>query len=628
MSQRCSVATVESLIENLEALRGEALRTESQLGPELAAVHPDCRPSARNLAHYLALRSHDMRDLQAELAALGLSSLGRCEANVLFAIETVLSALYRFTRHQEPARSGSAIDLQTGPALLAGQSEWLLGRARDTRSTRILVTLPREAGLDPRPIRELLAAGMDLMRINCAHDDAGIWKGMLEHLDSARRELRRECRVLFDLGGPKLRTGEFAPGPRVLHLAAPRDERGHELRALRVLLARSEDAAQPPAGLDGRLPLAGKGWSRLRAGLRLVLEDTRGRKRRLELCEPVEQGWIGSCERSLWIEEGTRLRAAHVDLAVQGLPARPGELLLKRGEQLWLVPEGAPLEREGEPCVPCTLPEALSDLRHGERVCFDDGRIVARVVELGAGAVRIQVEQARESGEKLRADKGINLPDSELRCAGLTADDRRDLDFVARHADLVGLSFARTPADVLELQRELASRGSRSTGILVKIETRQGFENLPRILLAGMRTPPFGVMVARGDLAVELGFERLAEVQEEILWLCEAAHVPVVWATQVLDGLTRDGRPSRAEVTDAAMSVRAECVMLNKGPHAAQAVRFLHDVLQRMQQHHSKKRSLLRRLSVSDLARSAPVGTSAPGTTRGAASAQGASSPA
>ena len=118
-----------------------------------------------------------------------------------------------------------------------------------------------------------------------------------------------------------------------------------------------------------------------------------------------------------------------------------------------------------------------------------------------------------------------------------------------------------------------------------------------------MRARPLGVMVARGDLAVEVGFERLAEVQEEILWLCEAAHVPVIWATQVLDSLTRKGRPSRAEVTDAAMSVRTECVMLNKGPHAAEAVRFLDDVLLRMQQHHSKKRSLLRRLSVSDLGR-------------------------
>jgi pyruvate kinase len=103
-------------------------------------------------------------------------------------------------------------------------------------------------------------------------------------------------------------------------------------------------------------------------------------------------------------------------------------------------------------------------------------------------------------------------------------------------------------------------------------------------------------MIARGDLAVECGFERLAEVQEEILWACEAAHLPVIWATQVLETEARTGRPSRAEVTDAAMGVRADCVMLNKGPHIVQAMRSLDDILRRMQQHQAKKRSLLRAL--------------------------------
>jgi pyruvate kinase len=103
-------------------------------------------------------------------------------------------------------------------------------------------------------------------------------------------------------------------------------------------------------------------------------------------------------------------------------------------------------------------------------------------------------------------------------------------------------------------------------------------------------------MIARGDLAVEAGYERLAEVQEEILWLCEAAHLPVIWATEVLDTLARTGRPSRAEITDAAMAERAECVMLNKGPHIVLAIRTLDDILRRMSGHQRKKRALLREL--------------------------------
>jgi pyruvate kinase len=109
---------------------------------------------------------------------------------------------------------------------------------------------------------------------------------------------------------------------------------------------------------------------------------------------------------------------------------------------------------------------------------------------------------------------------------------------------------------------------------------------------------PVGVMIARGDLAVEAGFERLAELQEEILWLCEAAHVPVIWATQVLDQMARTGTATRAEVTDAAMSVRAECVMLNKGPCVTEALTALVDILRRMENHQYKKRSLYRKLGL------------------------------
>jgi pyruvate kinase len=103
-------------------------------------------------------------------------------------------------------------------------------------------------------------------------------------------------------------------------------------------------------------------------------------------------------------------------------------------------------------------------------------------------------------------------------------------------------------------------------------------------------------MVARGDLAVEVGFQRLAEVQEEILWLAGAGHVPVVWATQVLESLAKRGVPSRSEITDAAMGERAECVMLNKGPYIVDAIAALDDILTRMADHQRKNRSLLRQL--------------------------------
>lgn len=165
-----------------------------------------------------------------------------------------------------------------------------------------------------------------------------------------------------------------------------------------------------------------------------------------------------------------------------------------------------------------------------------------------------------------------------------------------RHADLVGYSFVRTDSDIRQLQEHLEELGGQHLGLILKIETRKAFDNLPNLILAGMRTRSLGIMIARGDLAVECGYQRLAEIQEEILWICEAAHVPVIWATQVLESLAKRGMPSRSEITDAAMGERAECVMLNKGPYAIKCVRVLADILKRMQAHQEKKRSMLRQL--------------------------------
>lgn len=210
--------------------------------------------------------------------------------------------------------------------------------------------------------------------------------------------------------------------------------------------------------------------------------------------------------------------------------------------------------------------------------------------------VLVRITHVRPRGEKLRGDKGINLPESRLRIGALTPKDIEDLAFVVENADVVELSFANSAHDVELLHDHMARLGDRRPAIVLKIETRRAFENLPAMLLAAMRAPCCGVMIARGDLAVECGFERLAEVQEEILWICEAAHVPVIWATQVLETLAKEGMPSRAEITDAAMGDRAECVMINKGPHVLSAVRVLDDILRRMQQHQAKKRAMLREL--------------------------------
>ena len=164
------------------------------------------------------------------------------------------------------------------------------------------------------------------------------------------------------------------------------------------------------------------------------------------------------------------------------------------------------------------------------------------------------------------------------------------------------MSFVQRPRDIEELIAALDRLDASHLGVVLKIETQKAFRRLPSLLLAVMRHSTAAVMFARGDLGVAVGFERLAEVQEEILWLCEAAHIPVIRATQVLESLAKGGMPSRAEVTDAAMGTRAECVILNKGPHIVQTLTFLGDALRRMEAHHEKKTAMLRRLSIPESA--------------------------
>jgi pyruvate kinase len=298
------------------------------------------------------------------------------------------------------------------------------------------------------------------------------------------------------------------------------------------------------------------------------------------------------------------------------LPEAEHALSLSIGDDLLLTPvdvPGKPAEHEEDEVdyqpaqMPgCSLSAVFSDAKPGERIFFDDGKIggVIRAVHNEGAEPRLEVKitYAANGTAKLRAEKGINLPDTKLTISALSPKDRQDLKIATEYGDLVSLSFVRRPEDVAELIRELDCLGTKQAGIILKIENRPAVEALPKILLTAMRRPVTAVMVARGDLGIEIGFERMAEIQEEILWICEAAHVPVIWATQVLESLVKRGLPSRAEVTDAAMSERAECVMLNKGPHILLALDFLCDVLCRMEGHQTKKSALMRKLSLAEMA--------------------------
>ncbi|MGZ5538532.1 MAG: pyruvate kinase, partial [Chthoniobacterales bacterium] len=503
--------------------------------------------------------------------------------------------------------------------LLRINSDGLLGAQLHKRSVRIMVTMPREAADDYELVQQLVANGMDCMRINCAHDDADVWAGMIANLRRAKRELGRECRVEMDLTGPKLRTGSIDPGTQVVKWRPQRDLRGEVKMPARVWLTPSESPEPARGAFDGCLSLPAAVLAKMQTRDAIRFKDLRGKSRVLEVGETDGCSRIATTQQTAYLSAGAALPFEHFS-GSNGLTkayaeadvAPPARLfiLLKPNDTLVLTCAATPghpavYNQKGQVVLPariaCTLPQVLADLHPREPIWFDDGKIGGVIESVTADEVKVRITVARPEGEKLGPDKGINLPKSKIRLPALTDKDIADLSFVVKHADIVGLSFVRRAEDVAALQAELARLGASDMGVILKIETQTAFEHLPAILLQAMKGRHVGVMIARGDLAVECGWERLAEAQEEILWVCEAAHVPVIWATQVLESLAKKGAPSRAEITDAAMGERAECVMLNKGPHLVQAVRVLDNILSRMEAHQSKKTARLRRLHLSEL---------------------------
>ncbi len=451
------------------------------------------RPGAANLASYLALRRNDLRPLQRKLSPFGLSSLGRMESRVIPTLETLSATLARLVGRPAGPRP-SAAAFFAGEQRLEEAAREVFGPLAKDHAVALLVTCPPEAAEGPEFMRSLVDRGVEAVRINCAHDDAAAWERMIACLRQAEAGTGRQTRVLMDLSGPKIRTGE---------------------------ISRMDDRAR-------------------------VVEDDR-----IVLVPP-----------------------GHIADAVAA---------------------GAPFSAE------CTLAEAFASAKPGERLFIDDGKIGATIEEVSADRIVARVfATAGEEGVKLKSEKGLNFPDTELDCVALTDKDRADLAFIAAHADGVEYSFVQSRADVVLLQDALARLRPddwQSLSLVLKVETPQAVRALPEMVVQAASRQPTAVMIARGDLAVEIGFARLAEMQEQILWICEAAQVPVIWATQVMEHLVKKGVPSRGEMTDAAMAARAECVMLNKGPYLLRAVDELDALFVRMGAHQHKKTPRLRALT-------------------------------
>lgn len=475
----------KNVITQLTNLENIVVSETTRHTAEISKVVPSQKLSATNLIQYLALRNEDIRDLQKELHHLGLSSLASAESHILSqlqSIRTILGHKYSMLEKSENTYELASLDLEKKAGRLFGTKD-------QEMLPYIMVTFDASFADNYALIKNLLLNGMNVARINCAHDDEAVWARMINKLKKACHQTGKPCKIYMDLAGPKIRTGILNKG------------------------------------------------------------------------------------------------------------SKKGKVKLKEGQLIWVTESGEDFDKNDIVVSP-NEPGIIPMIKKGERIYFDDGIIKGVAEKIKKDSIGVRITRVSSDKKLLKSGKGINFPDSNLDISPLTEFDIASLAFICDHADLIGYSFVRKPDDVSLLRNVIREITYKEINLIIKIETTEAVKNLPGLLLEGMKQDVFGIMIARGDLAVEIGFERMGEIQEEILWICEAAHAPVIWATQVLENLNKSGIATRSEITDAGHAAMAECVMINKGAYTIEVLETLLDILLRTSEHRRKKRFTFRPLNI------------------------------
>lgn len=598
---------IEALINQISGLEKSIIEEEKKHTEKIEAVYKEYKNSAKNLVHYLALRSFDLRDTQKKLQNIGMSRLARAEAHVQSSLLKTLFILKVLINEPLKPQKRKGLSIKKGKKLQKRNTRKLLGYRSKNRRVRIMVTQPTEAAYNYPMVYNMVKNGMNCARINCAHDNPEVWLKIIDNVKRASKSLQRKVKIAMDLAGPKIRTGEIRSGAKVRKFSPIRDEEGNILEPIMLHCVPHDlfDAEKMPEAIPIDLD-----WiANLEEGKKIEVIDTRKKKRRFFVAKKFKDSVILNGDKTVYLGTGTKLVASKNRSAEIGeLPPIEHVLLLRIGDIFTIhrnqkLGELAIFDKKGriikKAHISCHISEIFDVVKVGEPVLFDDGKIQTEIVEVREGEFDVKVIRAKALGTKLKAEKGINFPETTINVGGLTEKDKTDLEFVIKHADVVNFSFVNSSEDVqelLDLFEEMEA--PEDLGVILKIETRKAYENLSDILLTAMKLRITGVMIARGDLAVETGWDQIGIIQKEILSMCNAAHTPVVWATQVLENLAKKGLPSRSEITDAVQSIKADCVMLNKGLYIDDAITLLDVILTDQEKYNDKNEAQLPKLEV------------------------------
>ena len=283
---------------------------------------------------------------------------------------------------------------------------------------------------------------------------------------------------------------------------------------------------------------------------------------------------------------------------LQGPKLRVGKLKsplsLKKGD-IWDI--GYEKNSTGEKFIPTLYKHLVDDCRNGARILFDDGLIVAEAMKRKGDVYQIEIKH----GGVLKSNKGINLPDCMVSAASFTNKDRADLEFgLTKDIDYVALSFIRNKDDILEVKKFLKER-KKNIPVIAKIENSRAVENIKEII----ESTDF-IMLARGDLGVEMGNHLVPSIQKKIINLCNNMKTPVITATQMLESMINNPTPTRAEANDVANAIwdGSDAVMLSGetavGDHPEKVIQIMVKIIIEAEKN-SKDNSPLRKMDLSSV---------------------------
>ena len=404
---------VTELLEQLEQIESEAKALENKYEKRLMKIHPVNQKSALNLIHYLALRNQDIRKLQDTLGQLGISRLGRAESHVMASIAAVKNLLDKILKKEQVKVEKPAVSFKKGRKILKANTSSLFGKKLKGSKVRIMVTLPTDAADDYKYIKKLVTSGMNSARINCAHDDTEVWKRMIDKIRKAKTQTGRNVKICMDLGGPKLRTGSMRPGPKVVHLQPERDLLGKVTSPSEVWLALAGTEPEDEEGMI--IPVSDDWLKRLKKDSVITFIDSRNKNCKLKIDKKRGAAWIAKCYDSAYITTGTVLTIKNEN-EIEEKTTEVGEMLpleekiiLKTGDKLILHKENIPgdpaeYDIEGNLIIPahisCTLPEVFSDVKVGEPIILDDGKIEGGIKSVDSERIEVEISYAKEERRK------------------------------------------------------------------------------------------------------------------------------------------------------------------------------------------------------------------------------------